>query len=735
MQVVPAPLWPAATRLSPGANAHPRALRFPRTSVVGLSSSRRDSALVTFPSAAPPANSNNQRIPKKLAEFLVEFAVAFQKHGIYPQGHPQLSATVDRCVRKLDGVLNDTEPVAFAVARNQIVIGSVATDPTNALMRELAQRLHRLRIGSIHILPGVRRDELADFLYAASIEDDDKPQIAIAAQSMRWPHIHVTALSYDRLELMGEESGLTDQQNQRAGAKLIWIALARATLMLGGDPGSDELLNPLVLASALNEKRDPEYDQAIVGFLMELTESLKGPQSEDSVVVSGQLTDLIRSLQPAALNRLLEMGGDAEKRKRLVKDASQHLAADAVLALVQSAAKASNQTLSSSLLRLLGKLALQAEKGGALMRAGASNEMRDQVAQLVDNWDTRRLNPEGYQEALDRMAHQRGLALMQQRKHPCEPKRLVATALETDTLGGPVWLAVNQLISNGGIAMLLDLLDRAPANNATADALWPLVATPDNLRHLLREEQIDPALLERITSRMGLDVVELLLDGLETSETRTMRRKLLDLLARFGNDAGPMIVKRLQNEDIPWYVQRNLLTLLVLLPKAPAGFSPQPFLTHTDERVRREALKLLLRMPQHRQTTIVVALSDRDDGIVKTAMAAALDDCPKAALPLIMRNVERRSVHPEMRALGIRVIGATADPETLEWLLGYAAKRTKLLGRMKLLPKSMEMLAALAGLAHGWNTDPRVKDVLESARKSKDSDVRAAAQPRRRPSE
>ena len=690
---------------------------------------------MTYPSAAPPASSSPSGIPKNLAEFLLEFAVAVQKHAIYPQGHPQLSGAVEKCVRRLDSILNGVDPVTFAFARNQVVIDSVATDPANSLMRELAQRMHRQRIGSIRVLPGVLRDELADFLHASSIEESEKPQIAIAAQSMRWPHIQVTTLTYNKLELMGEDSGLTSDENRRAGAKLIWIALARATLMLGADSDSEELLSPLVLASAINERRDAEYDQSVVGFLMQLTESLKGPQNEESIKVTTQLTELIKSLQPAALDRLLEMGGDAEKRKRFVMDASQHLAADAVLALVQAAAKASNQTISSSLLRLLGKLALQAEKGGSLMRAGASAAMRDQVEQLVDNWDTRRLNPEGYQEALDRMAQRRVFTLMLQRQHPCEPKRLVATALETDTLGGPVWLAVNQLISHGGIAMLLDLLDRAPANNATAEELWPLVATPDNLRHLLREEQIDPALLERISSRMGLDVVELLLDGLETSETRTMRRKLLDLLARFGNDAGPMIVKRLMNEDIPWYVQRNLLTLLVLLPKVPDGFSPQLFLTHSDERVRREALKLMLRMPQHRQTTIIAALSDRDDGIVKTAMAAALDDCPKAALPLIMRNVERRSVHPEMRSLGIRVVGASADPETLEWLLGYAVKRTKVLRRMKLLPKSTEMLAALAGLAHGWSDEPSVRSVLERAQKSKDGDIRAAAQPRRRPSD
>ena len=110
--------------------------------------------------------------------------------------------------------------------------------------------------------------------------------------------------------------------------------------------GDQDLLSPCVLASAINERKDPGYDQSVVGFLMELTESLKGPQSEESIKVTTQLTELIKSLQPAALDRLLEMGGDAEKRKRFVIDASQHVAADAVLALVQAAAKASNQTIS-----------------------------------------------------------------------------------------------------------------------------------------------------------------------------------------------------------------------------------------------------------------------------------------------------------------------------------------------------------------------------------------------------
>ena len=683
-----------------------------------------------------PATAPTGTLDKRLVDFLLDFGVAVQKHAIYPPGHPQLTAAVERVMKRLDAAMVNNRPISLGIARTQVVVEGVATDPNNALMKELAQRFHRHRLGSITIHPEVLRDELADFLVASSKEEHEGPQIALAAQTERWPHIGLTTVVYDKLELMGEDSGLTEDEAKKAGAKLIWIALARATLLLGQGELGDDLLDPMLLANALNkEKDDPAYDQTVVNALMEITEALKGAQGEEAAETAGRMADLLRSLQPETLERLMEMGGDVDKRRKFVLDSSQTLAAEAVLVLVQAAAKASKQTISHTMLRLIGKLALQAEKGGSVMRAGASRALKDQVEALADDWDPRRLNPESYQDALDRMAQRRVFTLMQQRQHPCEPKRLVATALETDTLGAPVWLAVNQLISHGGIAMLLDLLDRAPQGNKVAEELWPLVATPENIRHLLREEQIDPKLLERITSRMGLDVVDLLLEGLETSETRTMRRKLLDLLAKFGSDVGPMVVKRLADEDQPWYVQRNLLTLLQMLPAIPADFQAQRYMTHGDERVRREALKLLLRTPATRTQTLIAALGDRDDGIVKLAMQAALDDCPKAAVPLVVRHVERKSIQPELRALGLRIVGAAKDPATLPWLLTFAVTRTRFLRREKLLPKSPEMLAALTGLATGWGEDVGVQAILDKAQKSKDLEIRAAATARRKPSD
>jgi len=172
-----------------------------------------------------------------------------------------------------------------------------------------------------------------------------------------------------------------------------------------------------------------------------------------------------------------------------------------------------------------------------------------------------------------------------------------------------------------------------------------------------------------------------------------------------------------------------------MLPQIPDEFQAQKFMTHGDERVRREALKLLLRTPKTREQTIVAALGDRDDGIVKFAMQAALDQCPKAAVPLIVRHVERKSINPELRALGLRVVGSSKDPAQLPWLLNYAVTRTRFLRRDKLLPKSPEMLAALTGLASGWSEDVNVAGVLERAQKSKDLEIRAAATARRRPSD
>jgi len=75
-------------------------------------------------------------------------------------------------------------------------------------------------------------------------------------------------------------------------------------------------------------------------------------------------------------------------------------------------------------------------------------------------------------------------------------------------------------------------------------------------------------------------------------------------------------------------------------------------------RVRREALKVSLKVPAEREPALLGALRDADPRMVRVALTAALDDCPASALPLITEDsFTDQGVASELRVLAIKVLG------------------------------------------------------------------------------
>jgi len=75
------------------------------------------------------------------------------------------------------------------------------------------------------------------------------------------------------------------------------------------------------------------------------------------------------------------------------------------------------------------------------------------------------------------------------------------------------------------------------------------------------------------------------------------------------------------------------------------------------------------------------------------------------------------------------VLGAARAPEALDELVRLVDGGRTLLGRRRLLPRSRELVAALAALATGWRDEPRALELLALAAVSNDADVRAATDP------
>jgi hypothetical protein len=304
-----------------------------------------------------------------------------------------------------------------------------------------------------------------------------------------------------------------------------------------------------------------------------------------------------------------------------------------------------------------------------------------------------------------------------------EPQRLVSMALELDVMGEPVEGAVAKLIEAGSVRWLLQTIEAAPPS-PTREELGRLTSTPETLARALSVEPIDTEIVDALLNHLGLDAAPVLLDALGEVEEAHLRRLLLDRLLKLGHEVALPAVQRLS--DPRWYVKRNMLTLLADLP-APTPPLPPGLLEHRDARVRREALRVLLRDPETRDPAIERALTDQDERIVRTALVAAQQGCPARAVPAVAALTTGAALEAQ-RVLAIRVLGACGEPSGLEALLALTAPRKGLFGS-KPPPKTPEYLTALAALG-GYAADPRARAIRDGAARSHDPEIAAAARGR-----
>ena len=695
------------------------------------------------PSGAVPTAG----IPRALSEFLVELAVALHKNAIYPPGHPMLEGATGGIAATLATLLDERPSLSIGVAREQIIIEGIATEEGNPMLRDLAQRLHRHQLGAIRFARGVTGEEVAGALALIALDAGRRAQpLGLEGPAIleQWPHVRLLPMTFGELQLLNEEAKAGSDEGDAAemrtdsrGAQL-WIGLARASLAAASGARSEadaeseavrldstESTDPRNVAKAIDAHgSDAAYDQVVVGYLLQIAEQIKSKGDRESAALQKRLSNLVSTLQPATLERLLEMGGDGAQRRRFVGDAVQGMAADAVIELVRSAASTSGQTISSSLVRMLTKLAAHAGEGTASIRPQADTALRDQVQQLIQDWELDDPNPDGYRGALEKMS--RGGSSEDVRRPPdglpCEPERLLQMGIEIGTLGAPVWRALDVLASREDLGATLDLLNASP-EGAVRDALHSHVMVVDRLRQQLDHLPVNLDVVQRMVSHMQLAAAEPLLDALDTADDRHALA-YMDLLAKLGRDVGPFVLARLQGAR--WVLQRRLLAVLGNEQVVAEAFNPAVYRAHPDPAVRREALRLMLRRPETHARAVTSALADRDERNVRLAIGAVMSSCTQEAAAILMARSTDDGISADVRAMGIRAIASCPAPETVRFLAGRAVGRTAILRRRVLAAKSPEMLAALSGLATHWRDHADAALALRLAATSEDAEVRDA---------
>jgi hypothetical protein len=674
-----------------------------------------------------PADSHRAVLPPDLSRFLVDFSIALHRIALYPRDHPSLVPALGTLARRAEVLLQDRPRFAVGVARDRLVIEGVVSEVRHPLLRGLAEHLHRHHLAAISFLRGLDSSELTDVV-AALAEDPDRGQGSLGrlsrAQAPSWPHVALHPITIDGLEIV---DGNTEPATGVSGRYTdLWIGLACAALeRSAGDDSTTFAGEPEAVAHAIDEHQPVEaYDQVIVGYLLEIAEDLRAAGSAEAVELRRRVSSLVSTMQPETLRRLLDMGGDALGRQQFLQNATIGMAADAVVHLVKSAAEAADQTVSTGFVRLLTKLASHAENGSPAARPLAGSALRMQVDHLVAGWSLPNPTPSDYTGALDRIARGR-LPLDRQDASagstPIEPLRMVQMCLELEIDTPALWRAVDRLADEGHMVRLLEVLDRAGADEL-AQRVWAHVTSREMVSELLSRVPPDLAALDCLLPRLDGEALSPLFD-LVSSDSRPVRRAIFDRLLRLGERCAPEIMARLSDDR--WYVVRNMLALLAEMEHLPATFDPSPLLAHADARVRREALRVALRLPAVRDAALSAGLADSNHRVLGIALTAARVRRPPAAVPQLVDLVWQETLDDDLRAVAVEALArANRSPHVLNVLLSVASRSGRFLRRPALAPKSATALAALAALAANWARDPRAAAVISRAASSSDAQVR-----------
>ena len=673
-----------------------------------------------------PSRFDRPTLARELSEFFVELSIALHRHSMYPSGHPALTPAIESVTRRAERLLQDRPSIAFGIARRELIIDGVTTDPDQPVLRRLADVLHRHHIGALSIIPGVDANELGEALRVLSAEPEREGPVGLKPDLVYWPHIKMQPLTFDGLALVRDAaagSGGADSE-QASHSTELWVSLARAALAFdGGD--SEQLPSESAVAKAINE--DTSRDQIVTSHLLQIARELATASGQAAEELKRRTARLIASLSPATLRRLLAMSADGEQRAQFVRDVTRGLPVEAVLAIVTASAEASGQTISHGLIRMLTKLAAHAQRGSDLTRPRAETELREQIDRLLEDWQLEDPNPEAYGRVLQHLAESRtdSSSSTSPAAADPEPLRVLQMSLEAGAFGPLADRAIDQAIADGQLTALLELIASPPEDGKTgAEMILARLTRPENLKGLLASDRFDASGLDYLLPRLSLEAYDPLLEALSSAPSRIVRRRLLDLLARTPVDISPLIIARLHDER--WYVQRNMLTLLARTRNAPQSFSVTPWTHHADARVRSEAIRLQLLLPHERDIAVDAALNDGDPRIVHLGLTAMGDTAPPRLLDRVIDLALASDVGEDTRVLAVNSFTRARRADVLDALLQLSVGGRSLFGRTRLLPKTPVLVAVIRALATTWADEPRASGVLTTAARSADPELRQA---------
>ncbi len=663
-----------------------------------------------------------------------DLTIARRIWNAYPPGHPQIESAVQKLSASFRSLCQSSTRLQLAVTREGLLLDDEYLDRDNRAVKNVAALLFERGIGVLAVLRAPEPDELHAVLSLLVMKREEIYSLGGIEQLWHEAGIsslQIKAIRYDRFSGT-EQEGLDSELAEDPGS--LWERFAKllAKSELGlGDAEQGEFA-PELLAARLNahfSHRSGAGSGLSAATLRTFSSLMQrsltagigdaSADAEDENVdqePSGHATELrafIAALDPELRRQILN--GFCETAQ-LDAPASQELFRFLGSKLLQETYATAEQyaaapPLLQELLRVLLPHVTQ-----SLQASDDDDEIRTKMQTLLQEHACEAYMPDGYIQGLvDAMQNGAVKQLMPEELQPLlqtltphfvdsRSSELILQLVFSDPTGATAQELIANLANMCG--HFLELGDYGHVLKVLSQAADPRL--PPQLRLAMRDAFCRREFLDEILSGLtvwgkpkyddvalliqvlGRAFIEPLLDRMAEEENMSLRRFMMDRVQSFGEAARPHLLARLSDQR--WYVLRNILLMLRSVATSDDVEQLRPLLRNSNQRVRQEALKLLLCLGDpvaQRQLLRDIDSTDRETQLNAISMADRTSPPEMARKLLILLTTGGFSaVECELKSAAVQALGEMARPELLPELIKVLGTRSllsyKALQRVKL---------------------------------------------------
>ena len=688
--------------------------------------------------------------PEKADSFVQALTLSWKRQSLYPEGHPARQQAMDEPLARLEAIHREWPALEFGVKEKELVCGEEVLPSLPA--RELARRLYRRNVGVVRFERGVTAAALSQFVSALQTHDEGSLQAQLFENSSGGGLEGITVEDVDYSALVAAQSGQDSEERESLLDRLLRIQLG--TQSVRDDRAPERMLaelveriGGLVAGTELDDGDRRDLDM----FLDVLREALEGDRAGGvNALDLEHIANLIQTFpedrRRAFLARLVEkLIGSSEtsiENLRSVTDGRDLLSA--VRSLRRSGVPFSRRAA-----RLAEQLL--AEQHSAATPGGPPPPPEEQAA-FVRAVRTRlhTLDPWSYDEEESRLLTKASTgvasASVQQELDTLTPDAqrqalmtVLVESLEQSSIdarripGLLVRLAqiFRDLLATGRLEAAMAMLgvlqarfsDQLVASDVETSRVLREFDGSDAAQSVIEALRLSgdrPSLIPRLRElvhRAPEPLLRALVHQMSHHEDRRVRRLLFDFMSTLGPAAIPAFRERLASPR--WFEIRNSLIMLRRLSDLGAMPRVHGLLDHSDERVRLEAGRFVLRLDPNPPADFFDRLLGQTSADVQQRLMPLLGPRHRSAVPALLAVLQPADPLRRQRAtrlLAIQALSRIDDVRAAEAL----AQTFESALRLQHADERRAFYESLISYS-----DPAVRRILERGAQGRDATVRA----------